>query len=120
MRGLRELGDKPATGMAGLSASELLQLENARAKNVRTRCTHCELLVDPNDAGFFHLRVLLFEVAGKGAERNSLCLREIRSWPFALGGGVTRGGKDAVFRGHGRITCVSVMTLKAGNRHLTV
>jgi len=68
------------------------------------------LLVYPDDAGFFQLDVLLPEFAGSGAERNAFWLREIRSPPFSLGGGVTRGGEDVLFLRHGRIRCVCRMT----------
>jgi len=78
------------------------------------------LLVYPDDAGFFHLRVLFSEFAGKGAERNGLCLREIRSRPLSLGRSVTRGGEDALFLRHGRIRCVSRMTLKLVDHWLSV
>src|ERR1019366_3415882 len=78
------------------------------------------LLVDPDHAGFFQLSVLLPEFAGDGAKRSSLCLREIRSPPFSLGGGVTRPGEDALLLGHGRISCVSRMTLKLVDLGLTV
>jgi len=70
------------------------------------------LLVYPDDRGFLYLRVLLPEFAGGGAERNASRMREIRSRPFSLGGGVTRGGEDILFLRHRRIRCVCRMTRK--------
>ena len=70
------------------------------------------LLVYPDDGRFLQLGVLLPEFAGNEAERNALWLREIRSSPFSLSGGVTRGGEDILFLRHGRISCVCLVTHK--------
>src|SRR6266849_4888770 len=75
-------------------------------------CPRYALLVDPDDGRFFQLGVLLLEFAGNEAERNALWLREIRSSPFSLSGGVTRGGEDILSLSHGRIRCVCLMTHK--------
>ena len=70
------------------------------------------LLVYPDGGGLFQLGVLLFEFAGNEAERNALWLREIRSSPFSLRGGVSRRGENILFLRHGRIRCVRRMTRK--------
>ena len=70
------------------------------------------LLVYPDGGGFFQLGVLLLEFAGNEAERNALWLREIRSSPFSLRGGVSRRGENILFLRHGRIRCVRRMTRK--------
>src|ERR1035438_851397 len=76
------------------------------------------LLVDPNHAGFFQLSVFFSVFPRKGAQRNTFCVREIRSRPVSSGRGEAGRGKDVLFRGHGRITCVGIMTRKLRDRHL--
>src|SRR5208283_1292162 len=78
------------------------------------------LLVYPDDAGFFQLGVLLPDFAGIIAERNGLCLREIRRRPLSLGGGVTRVGEDAPLLRHRRIRCVCRMSRKLVGVYFTV
>jgi hypothetical protein len=56
--------------------------------------------------------MLLPEFAGSGAERNAFRMREIRSRPFSLGRGVSRGGEDILFLRHWRIGCVCRMARK--------
>src|SRR3981081_175061 len=73
------------------------------------------LLIHPDDRRFFKLGGPLPEFAGSGAKRDAVRLREIRGWPFSLGGGVTRGGEDILFLRHGRISCVCRMTCKLVN-----
>ena len=75
-------------------------------------CPRYALLVYPDGAGFFQLGMLLPEFAGYRAERNACGLREIRSRPFSLGGGVIRSADDALSRRHRRISCVFRMTRK--------
>jgi hypothetical protein len=104
-----------ATAACGLMSRRKRRARDKAAGRPRPcgqECPHRALLVYPDDRGFFQLRVLLLEFAGNEAERNALWLREIRSSPFSLSGGVARGGEDILFLRHGRIRCMSVVTRK--------
>src|SRR5713101_8155801 len=78
----------------------------------RTRVSALRPTSLPRRRGIFQLGMLLPEFAGYRAERNACGLREIRSRPFSLGGGVIRSADDALSRRHRRISCVFRMTRK--------
>ena len=101
---------KPAQKTAGLSP--LNCTSDCRSRLRGQECPRHTLLVYPDGAGFFQLGMLLPEFAGYRAERNACGLREIRSRPFSLGGGVIRSADDALSRRHRRISCVFRMTRK--------
>jgi len=78
-------------------------------KNVRHRAL---LVLSRRWEIFFNWACCCLSSRATRPRENALWLREIRSSPFSLSGGVTRGGEDILFLRHGRISCVCLVTHK--------